>query len=102
ILFSLAVDSDYDRFALIDSDMVPTAEQIQMLLNSPKLDDDNAVTGAYHTKGHTFAFNPCDHSSPLQLHGSPRFAECWGAGLGFAAVTRGSLRRLAEKLPPLF
>ena len=101
ILFSLAVKSSYDSFLLVDSDMVPTPEQVLMLLGSPKLDDDHVVTGAYHTKSQSFAFNPCDHTTPLQLHSSPRFVECWGAGLGFAAITRGSLTRLAEKLPML-
>jgi len=101
ILLSDALRSSHDPFVLLDSDMAPTVEQLQMLIESSKLDADNAVTGAYYTRSRAVAFNPRDRSKAFKLPDTPRFVECWGAGLGCAAVTRASLGRFAEKLPLL-
>jgi cellulose synthase/poly-beta-1,6-N-acetylglucosamine synthase-like glycosyltransferase len=100
-LLTNALESDAEAFLLIDSDMAPTPEQVDMLRSSPKLSEKAAVTGAYLTKWRFFAFQPKDRSQTFQLHGSPRFVECFAAGLGFSAVHRGSLENFRRKLPAI-
>jgi hypothetical protein len=101
VLLSDALRSEHDRFVLIDADMIPTVEQIRMLVESPRLDSDNAVTGAYYTRSHALAFKPRDVGEPFTLPNSSRFVEGWGAGLGFSIVSRASLERASERLPLL-
>jgi hypothetical protein len=100
-LLSQALESDATSFLLVDADMVPTPEQVELLLSSPRLGEGSAVTGAYLNKHRAFAFQPKDRTRTLKLHGSPRFVECVGAGLGLAAVHRASLERLRAQLPEL-
>ncbi len=97
-LLSLALEqSDAQVFALIDSDMAPSAEQIRALCASTCLDAGNAVTGAYVGRTGAWAFRPLV-SGPITL-GEPGLTGCGAAGLGFAAVTRQSLERLTATLP---
>jgi hypothetical protein len=72
-----------------------------MLAASPRLDAENAVTGAYYNRSRALAFNPRDKSKPFGIPDPIRFVEGWGAGLGFSIVSRSSLERFAAKLPLL-
>jgi hypothetical protein len=101
LLLSDALRSSHDRFVLIDADMLPTVEQLRMLTESPRLDVDNAITGAYYTRSRSLAFKPRDPCASFHIPCEARFIEGWGAGLGFSIVSRQSLERLSKKLPML-
>lgn len=90
--------TDADVFLLIDSDMTPTVEHIAAVLASPKLTATSAVTGGYVTRMGSLACRPKDLAASVEL-GAPGFTELEAAGLGFCAVTRASLERLAAVLP---
>lgn len=98
LLSNALSQTDADLFLLIDADMVPSPEHVEMLVESPKLLPDSAVTGAYLTRGEVLAAQPTS-KTPFNLGGSPRFVECWGSGLGFSAITRQSVETVAERLP---
>jgi hypothetical protein len=101
MLLSGALRSEAEMFVLIDSDIVPTTEQLELLTESPQVGPDKAVTGAYYSQARRLSFHVKDRTREFSLHGSPRFVECWGAGLGFSVVHRESVERLAERLPKL-
>jgi hypothetical protein len=91
-------ESGVDVFLLIDSDIVPTADQIRRLLGSPRLTGHEAVTGAYALRDGRTAFLPVDLDTPVML-GAPGHRELSYAGLGFAAIRREALTDIARELP---
>jgi hypothetical protein len=97
LISAALTETDADVLLLIDSDIVPSVEQLCALGSSSQLDGTNAVTGAYMGRTGAWAFRPT-MPGPVTL-GEPGLIECTAAGLGFSAVTRASLERLAEKLP---
>lgn len=98
-LLSVALtETDADVIVMIDSDVVPTPDDLRRLVGSPRLSATGAVSGVYQTRRGRLAFTPRDTEATYQL-GEPGFVECTHAGLGFAAVTRESLQRCADSLP---
>ena len=85
-------------FLLIDSDIVPTPEQIVRLRESPKLTEFQAVSGAYVLPDGRSAFVPVDMDATVEL-GTPGYTELSGAGLGFCAIHRHSLVNITRQLP---
>jgi hypothetical protein len=105
LLISLALAREPERVLFIDSDIVPTAAQLVELATSPLVTPDQALTGLYPIRdtratvrgGATWAVDAVD---PETAEGAPVFAANW-AGLGFAAVSAESLRRVADTLPDI-
>ncbi len=97
LLITRALSLGADVVVFIDADITPTPEQILALARHPRLSPESAVTGLYAVRtGQAWA---CD-ADPS----APEFDGCLPArtaGLGFAAVTRASLLRVAESLPAL-
>jgi hypothetical protein len=83
-LLSEALKTDADRFLLIDSDILPSAEDVMALAESPKLDQSNAVCGCYVT-GQVDHLAAYAANGPVELGGKERFVEMIVGGLGFAA-----------------
>lgn len=99
LLLTLALEqSKAEVFLLIDSDMVPTAEQMTRLVESPKLTEFSAVSGAYALSDGRSAFMPMNLAETVEL-GVPGYTELRGSGLGFAAVHRHSLVNITRQLP---
>lgn len=84
---------DKDTFLLVDSDVVPTVEQIRRLLRSPRLGPMSAVTGAYVT-GDAVISVELIPGEPEPVLGAPGFTRVRSAGLGFCAIRRESLEAL--------
>lgn len=103
LLITMALRQEPERVLFIDSDIVPTAEQIVELATSPLVTPTQALTGLYPIRdtrataggGAAWAVDAVD---PETAEGKPVFAAHW-AGLGFAAVHADSLRAVAETLP---
>lgn len=106
ILISLALQREPERVLFIDSDIVPTAAQLVELATSELVTPDQALTGLYPIRdtratvrgGATWAVDAVDPEAAGA--GAPVFAANW-AGLGFAAVHRQSLERVAATLPEI-
>lgn len=104
ILISLALEQRAERILFIDSDIVPTAAQLRELATSELCTPDQALTGLYPIRdtratpdgGASWAVDAVDATAAAA--GAPVFDATW-AGLGFAAVHRASLVRVAEGLP---
>jgi hypothetical protein len=87
-----------DRLILVDSDIVPTGAQLQELATSPLVTAENALTGLYPTRdGKGWAVHAKDPQEAAERPGGVFEAE-W-AGLGFCAIDRESLERVARYLP---
>jgi hypothetical protein len=99
-LLANGLETDADRFLLIDSDMVPTAEQILGLAQSEKVNRSDAVSGCYVTTLEATAVQLLDPVG-FEIDGHPRFIAMRGAGLGFAAIHRSTVEALRDKLPKL-
>lgn len=96
LLLTMALDTNAERILCIDSDIVPTAEQIRQLVESELVTPTQALTGLYPTRdGQRWAVHAKDQSLPEQ---PPVFEAEW-AGLGFCVIHRQSLIGLAESLP---
>ena len=94
MLFSEAVRSDAERVVCLDSDVVPTPDQLGHLIASDKVTDTCAVSAVYASRDQSvWAFNGAE--------GEPD-ADGWlkvrEAGLGCAVISRRSLANLAGKL----
>lgn len=106
MLISLALERDPERVLFVDADVVPTAAQLRELAESPLVTPEQALTGLYPIRdtratvrgGHTWAVDAVDPEAAAA--GAPVFATNW-AGLGFAAVSAESLRRVGETLPDI-
>ncbi len=85
-------------FLLVDSDIVPTVEQVKRLLESPKLTEWAAVSGAYALGDGRTAFVPRDLDTTVHL-GEPGYTDLSAAGLGFVAIHRHSLEAITRQLP---
>lgn len=104
ILISHALRQGAERVLFIDSDIVPTAAQLVELATSGLVAPDQALTGLYPIRdvrstvhgGAAWAVDAVDREAAAA--GAAVFDATW-AGLGFAAVHRESLVRLAETLP---
>jgi hypothetical protein len=96
-LISLALkETDADVLLLVDSDIVPTIGAIDRLLRSAHLGEGGAVSGVYVTRDGRFAFCPRNpESCKVGVGGA---VEATHAGLGFCAITRPSLERVAAGL----
>jgi hypothetical protein len=96
LLITRALSLGAQVVLFIDADIVATAEQILSLARHPRLGDHGAVTGLYAVRtGQAWA---CDADPEPEPDGCLRART---AGLGFAAMTRSSLLRVAETLPAL-
>lgn len=85
-----------DRILFVDSDIVPTGAQLTELATSPLVTPDQALTGLYPTRdGREWAVKATDPATADAV-----FRAEW-AGLGFAAVHRLSLERVAARLPDI-
>lgn len=106
VLISKALTTEAERVLFVDSDIVPTAEQLAELATSPLVTEDQALTGLYPIRdrratvkgGATWAVDAVDPEAAAA--GAPVFAANW-AGLGFAAVSAESLRRVGDTLPDI-
>lgn len=104
ILISHALRREPERVLFIDSDIVPTARQLERLATSPLVTPHRALTGLYPIRdvrataagGASWAVDAMDRDAAAA--GAPMFV-CHWAGLGFAAIHAESLRRVAETLP---
>jgi hypothetical protein len=96
LLLTMALEMGAERVLCIDSDIVPASEQILRLATSELVHPGQALTGLYPTRdGSAWAVHACDQERTEQ---APVF-EAEYAGLGFCAIHRDSLRRIAE--PPI-
>jgi hypothetical protein len=96
MLITQALTSTADRILLVDSDVVPTGAQLEELATSPLVTPDSALTGLYPTRdGKGWAV----HAKDLQEAERGGVFEAEWAGLGFCAIHRKSLERVAEYLP---
>ena len=106
LLISLALTREPERVIFVDSDVVPTAAQLVELATSELVTAEQALTGLYPIRdiratvrgGATWAVDAVDPEAAAA--GAPVFAANW-AGLGFAAVSAASLRRVGETLPDI-
>jgi len=108
-LVSDALRTDAGRIIFIDSDMIPTAEDLIELIETPRVDAQNSVSGSYVVRGGKIA--ACAETGPIlasasaqasaALGTSERYEKLLVAGMGFAAVDRAPLERLRLELPEL-
>jgi hypothetical protein len=98
-LLTQALASDAQRFLLIDSDIVPSARDLVELIESPRVDEQNAVSGCYVVRENTLVAEPEEET--VELFGRERFVPMLVSGLGFAAVHRDPLERMKTQLPRL-
>lgn len=106
MLISLALAREPERVLFVDADVVPTAAQLRELAESDLVTPEQALTGLYPIRdtratprgGATWAIDAVDPAAAAA--GAPVFAAHW-AGLGFAAVHRESLERVAATLPEI-
>lgn len=96
-----AMQTEAETFLFIDADMVVTPDNIFQLLESPKLSERSAVTGAYITANGELAGVPLDVTQQVSFGGEPRFVQMALAGLGFAAIRRSSIEALERVTPPV-
>lgn len=91
--------SAVERLLLVDADIVPTAGQLLELATSPLVTPDSALTGLYPTRdGKRWAVHARDPEDPGR---SSAFEAEW-AGLGFCAIHRQSLERVAAATPQVY
>lgn len=96
VILTLALEKNTERILLIDSDIVPTVDQLVELSTTALVTPDCAVTGLYPVKGrNAWAVHAKD---PEEAAKGGDFDAEW-AGLGFACVHRESLLRLVDTLP---
>jgi hypothetical protein len=93
--------TDAEVFLLIDSDIVPTTADLAAVLDSGQLGPDHAVSGAYPTRDGKLACKPMDPETAVFELGQPGLVELHAVGLGFIAIHRASLERVAVALPQL-
>lgn len=97
LLITRALRLGADRVMFIDADIVAKPEQIEALATHPRLSSESAVTGLYSARGGQAWACDADPDSPEPDGCLPART----AGLGFAAITRESLLRVAATLPAL-
>lgn len=99
VLLTKAVAKGAERILLIDSDIVPTVDQIAELTSTSLVTPDQAVTGLYPVKGrNAWAVHAATPEEAEKASEGEDFDAEW-AGLGFACVHRESLIRLISFLP---
>lgn len=99
LLLSMACrQKGLERVITIDSDIVPTVEQLLELDTSELVTPDQALTGMYALRGHGNKLSV--HAPHADTNRTPVFAAEW-AGLGFACIHKESLLRLANALPTI-
>jgi hypothetical protein len=100
MLITQALTSTADRILLVDSDIVPTGAQLQELATSPLVTPEGALTGLYPTRdGKGWAVHARDPVDAAR--GAPELGgvfEAEWAGLGFCAIHRKSLERIANDI----
>lgn len=97
LLLTMALaDTAAERVLCIDSDIVPTADQIRALAESPLVTADQALTGLYPTRDWTAW---AVHASRQELAEQPPVFLAEYAGLGFCAIHRASLERVRASAP---
>lgn len=95
-LITTALQHGMERILFVDSDVVPTVDQLTELATASVVTPDKALTGMYAIRG---------EPGKLSVH-APRapnrkqFKAEW-SGLGFAAVHRESLLRLTAAMKPI-
>ena len=99
-MLSDALRSSADRFIFIDSDIIPSPEQIWQLVESEKLNAESAVSGCYAGRDGALAAQ-LESQEPFTLSGGARFVECFAAGMGFSAVHRDTVELIRNELPEL-
>lgn len=99
-LLTDALETEAKRILFLDSDMVPTPEQITQLVNCERVDADNAISGCYLTRPDELAAR-LQEPSAFEIGGERRFLPALGFGMGFSVIDRRSAERLAAKLPRL-
>ncbi len=97
-LLSDALAMPFDRFLFVDSDIIPTAAQLAALAGSERVTGTAAVTGAYAVGAGQVAANSMKGTA-IDLPAAERYVAALVAGMGFAAVSRVSVERLAATLP---
>lgn len=90
LLLTMALEMGAERILCIDSDIVPTAEQVRRLATSDLVRPDQALTGLYPTRDGTAWAVHAKHQDREQ----PAVFEAEYAGLGFCAIHRDSLLRV--------
>lgn len=101
VLLTEAMQTDRDVFLMIDADIVVQPQQLMQLVNSEKLDTNNAVSGTYLVGPNQVAAVP-ELPDDIQIHGPQRYLKFLVAGLGLAAVHRSTIARLDQVLEPVF
>lgn len=97
LLVTQALKLGAERILFIDADIVPTAEEILLLAEHPRVARHWAVTGLYPLRsGKAWA---CHAPDETLVSGVYRRAEY--AGLGFACISRESLLAVKSGLPDI-
>lgn len=102
-LITLALAQATERVLFIDADVVPRAEQLRELADSPLVTGEQALTGLYPIRdvrataagGRGWSVDAVD---PERADAAAEFDANW-AGLGFCAIHTESLRRVGDTLP---
>jgi len=97
-LLSDALKTDAERFLFVDADMVPTQQQLELMVRAERVGPEHALTGCYFTEP-GFIAAIAENDSPIQLNGAERFVKGLVAGMGFASVHRETVERIANRLP---
>jgi hypothetical protein len=91
LLLTMALEMGAERILCIDSDIIPTAEQVRRLATSEFVRPDQALTGLYPTRDGTAWAVHAKHQARRE---QPLVFEAEYAGLGFCAIHAESLGRL--------
>jgi hypothetical protein len=97
-LLTDALRVDTHRFLFVDADMVPTPAQLDELATSSHVTSTSALTGCYLTQP-DFIAAIAEDNQPIELEAEVRLIRGVAAGMGFAAVSRETVERIASKLP---
>lgn len=97
LLLTAACKQECERVITIDSDIVPSADQLMELATSDHVTPNQALTGFYALRG---GDGRMSLHAPEATEDTQVFPAEWG-GLGFAAIHKESLVRLVNALPAI-
>lgn len=100
VLIESALARSEERVILIDADTVPLGNALAGLANDTPVTPNRAVFGLYPLReGTRWSVSPEDPAEAERAIAEGRMFRIKSSGLGFCAIHRGSLERLAATLP---
>lgn len=91
-----------ERLILVDADTIPTVEGLRELAESPEVTPTRALWGVYVLRdGDRWSVNPEGLADAGKAFDEGRRFRIHTGGLGFCAIHRESLERLAANLPTI-